>query len=215
MNYHARTLAAMRKPRAVVQGQSVAATEMRLATRFPTSVRQWYEEINGRELLAKYSNEDRAIDPRDFRIVTVGDRAVVPVLVENQDVCWWGFELDGSDDPPVYVNFDPLPNVLFAYSSTFSEFTYVRIFDFDGWRDQERSLIEITEPVQDATMEWLANTFTREPRSLGWPASMTYRFSCQLGRIVIWQSEQQADWVLSARSARALSQLKELVDHAW
>ena len=215
MNYHTRTLAAMRRPRAVAQGRSMAAVEQRLGTCLTLSVKQWYERLNGRDLLAKYSNDDRAIDPNDFRIVTVDDRSLVPVLVENQDVCWWGFELDGSDDPPVYLNFDPLPNVLFAYSRTFSEFTYVRVFDFDGWADREHSLVEIKEPVPHGTIEWLVNTFTSEPRSLGWPASITYRFSCHLGRIAIWQSEQQADWVLSAPSAHALRQLKELVDHAW
>jgi hypothetical protein len=115
----------------------------------------------------------------------------------------------------VYLNFDPLPSVLFAYSRTFSEFTYVQVFDFDGWRDRECSLIEVKEPVQDDTIEWLENTFTSEPKSLGWPDSITYRFSCHLGRIVIWQSQYQADWVLFAPSARALSQLERLVDQAW
>ena len=215
MSYHAKALAAMRRPRAVARGQPLAAAETRAGRGFPASVKEWYEALNGRDLLAKYSRADRVIDPADFNIVTVAEKTLVPVLVENQDLCWWGFELDGSDDPPVYVSFDPLPGLPFAYSRTFSEFTYLRVFDFDGGGARAHSLVEHKAPLRDSTLQWLESTLTSEPKSLGWPASITYRYSCHLGRIAIRQSRRQAEWVLSAASARALEQLKGFVDHAW
>ena len=133
MRYHAKTIDLVSEPVPAGNEQSVILAERRLGVRLPESVREWYSEVDGRNLLSKYSNNDWALNPDEFKRVELCGKELVTFLVENQGVCWWGFELNGSDDPPVHVNLDPPPDNLFQYAATFSEFTYVRVFDFDGW----------------------------------------------------------------------------------
>jgi len=215
MRYNAKTIDMLRKPISVGKEPSIIFAERKLGIRLPESVREWYSEIDGRNVLSKYSNDDWALDPSEFARVEVCGKELVKFLVENQDVCWWGFELNGSDDPPVQVNLDPPPDNLFQYAATFSEFTYVRVFDFDGWYDEDRFLLEIREPLQQATIRWLESRFVSEPRSFGWPGTTTYRFSSSLGRVVIWQSEGQAEWILTAPSSTALDNLKQRLSAVW
>src|SRR5215510_4271655 len=133
MSYNAKTIGMLRKPVPEGNEQSIVLAERRLGIRLPESVREWYSEIDGRDVLSKYSNDDWSLAPSEFLCFEVCGKELVKVLIENQGVCWWGFELNGSDDPPVHVNLDPPPDNLIQYSAAFSEFTYVRVFDFDGW----------------------------------------------------------------------------------
>jgi len=215
MRYNAKTIDMLTEPVSVGKEQSIILAERRLGIRLPESVREWYSVVDGRNVLSKYSNGDWALDPSEFARVEVCGKELAKILVENQSVCWWGFELNGSDDPPVHVNLDPPPDNLFQYAATFSEFTYVRVFDFDGWWNEDRFLLEIREPLQQATIRWLESRFVSEPRSVGWPGVITYRFSTSLGRIIIWQGERQADWILTAPSSDALIHLKQEVIAVW
>jgi len=215
MRYNAKTIDMLRKPVPVGKEQSIFLAERRLSIRLPESVREWYSEIDGRDVLSMYSNDDWALDPSEFARVEACGKELVKVLVENQGVCWWGFELNGSDDPPVQVNLDPPPDNLFQFAATFSEFTYVRVFDFDGWCEEDRSLLETRGPLQETTIRWLESSFVSEPQSVGWPGATTYRFSTSLGRIIIWSGEGQADWILTAPSSAALDQLKLQVNAVW
>jgi hypothetical protein len=215
MRYNAKTIGMLRKPVPEGNEQSIILAERKLGIRLPESVREWYSEVDGRDVLSKYSNDDWALAPSEFARVEVCGRELVKFLVENQGVCWWGFELNGSDDPPVKVNLDPPPDNLFQYAATFSEFTYVRVFDFDGWYDEDRFLLETREPLQQTTLRWLESRFVSEPWSVGWPGTTNYRFSTPLGRIVIWDCEGQADWILTAPSSAALDHLKREVSAVW
>jgi hypothetical protein len=209
------TLGLTSAPVATGQPNLLAKAEEQLGVPLPASIREWYGEVDGRYVLSKYSNRDWALSPHEFKLVNVNGKPLVIIMHENQGVCWWGFELDSSDDPPVYCNLDPPPDKLFLYASTFSEFTYVRVFDFDGFCDDDRFLMEIREPLSHADVHWLETNFTVEPRSSGWPSTVTYRFSSTHGRVTIWQSDRQADWNLSASSANALDQLKRSVSPLW
>ena len=215
MKYHSGALGLIRQPVAGGSEQMLSVAEQQLGLSLPTSVREWYTDVDGQTILSKYSNDDTALAPVEFKVIEICGRRLVQFLIENQGVCWWGFELDGSDDPPVFVDFDPPPDKLFLYAKTFSEFTYLRVFDFDGWWDADRFALETRPPLTERARRWLDENQTAQPRSLGWPGAGTLRYSSPLGRIVIWESESQADWILSCPSASSLQQLKEQVSAFW
>ena len=215
MKYHSAALGLIGKPVACGSEHNVSVAEQHLDLSLPASVREWYTAVEGQAILAKYSNEDTALAPNEFKIIEVCGRRLVQFLIENQGVCWWGFELNGSDDPPVYVDFDPPPDKLFLYANTFSEFTYLRVFDFDGWWDADRFALETRPPLTEPARRWLDENQKAKPRSSGWPGVGTLRYASPLGRIVIWESEGQADWILSCPSAPSLQQLKEQVSAVW
>lgn len=204
---------------------AVLECEARLGLRLPASVREWFGPLNGAELLGRYSNTDRAVLPRDFEVVKLGARPMIIVLHENQSVCWWAFEFDGSDDPPVHVNVNPPPDDLTQYAPTFSEFVYVRMFDFGWWphadgsrndEEPERSLIEVRDALRADSLAWLRANFTSDPGSLGWPPeAITHRFSSGPMRIVIYETDGEADWVLSGPSARAVEVLRRKLEGVW
>ncbi|MGB5492764.1 MAG: SMI1/KNR4 family protein [Woeseiaceae bacterium] len=210
MEYHSKTLDFIGKPLGIGNADEVAAGERRLGISFPVSVREWYTEVDGREILAKYSNDDPALSPTEFRLETVENRRLVIFLIENQGVCWWGFDLDSGDDPPVYVNLDPPPDKLFQYSQSFSEFTFVRVFDHEGFWDSERCSLDTFRPLSPGDLTSLRERFVEEPQSSGWPGNEVYRFRADQGRITIWQGDGQSDWRLSGHSPDALAKLKSV-----
>jgi hypothetical protein len=215
MKYHARTLQRINQPVPTGNADTVAEAEKKLGVRLPASVKEWYCEVDGQCLLAKHSNNDRALAPGEFTRVDIDCKCLMIILHENQGVCWWAFELGRSDDPPVYVNLDPPPDKLFVYANSFSEFTYVRIFDFNAPWDSDRCLMETFKPLTEADVRWLESQFVNEPRSLGWPGTTTYRFTSDHGCITIWQSPEQADWICSASSRQALNELQQQTSHLW
>jgi hypothetical protein len=97
MRYNAKTIGMLRKPVPEGNEQSIILAERKLGIRLPESVREWYSEIDGRDVLSNYSNDDWALAPSEFTRVEVCGKELVQFLVENQNVCWWGFELNGSE----------------------------------------------------------------------------------------------------------------------
>ena len=209
MRFHTNSFRWISDPIPSGHPETLARAEERLGLRLPLSVCEWYGDVDGRHILSKYSNHDHALVPNDFERVEVDGKSIIIILIENQAVCRWGFELDGTDDPPVHVDFRPHANELLLYSRTFSEFTYVRVFDFEALGDSDRMFSKTRHPLTKDELRALEGSYTIEPRSWGWPSNITYRFSNTLGRITIWQSERQADWNLSAISPEALVQLKQ------
>jgi len=215
MKYHSSTFGLILQPVASGSEDRLSLAEQRLGIVLPNSVREWYSVVDGQDILSKYSNVDTALTPSEFRLIEICGRQLVQFLIENQGVCWWGFELNGSDDPPVFVDFDPPPDKLFLYAKTFSEFTYLRVFDFDGWWDADRFTLETRAPLAEPARRWLVENYKSEPYSFGWPGIVTLRYSSLLGRIIIWESDGQADWILLCTSAVALQELKGQVCAVW
>lgn len=211
MGYHSKTLNFIGKPVDTGNTAEIEIAEKQLGIVFPQSVREWYAGVDGREILAKYGNDDPALPPSEFQLETVENMRLVKFLIENQGVCWWGFDLDGGDDPPVYVNLDPPPDRLFRYSQSFSEFTFIRVFDHEGFWDSERCSLELYRPLTPEDLTTLRERFVEEPQSLGWPGNEVYRFRSERGRITIWQSDEQSDWTLSAHSPDDLGKLRSSV----
>ncbi len=211
MSYHAKALDLLGKPVHVGDATELNAAERLLGIEFPASVREWYTTVDGRAVLAKYSNNDHALVPAEFRLETVDGKRLVVFLIENQGVCWWGFDLDGGDNPAVYVNLDPPPDDLFVYSTSFSEFTFVRVFDHEGYWAPDRMSLETYRSLEAGDLATLRARFSEESGSSGWPGNQVYRFRSRHGRITIWQSDEQSDWTLSAPSTDELETLQASV----
>ncbi len=220
MNFHARTIEFLGSSPAAGDASGVLDAEALLGIDFPAAVREWYVEIDGRTLLEKHSNQDPARAPLDFALEMIDGRRLVVFQIENQGVCWWAFDPDSGDDPAVYVNLDPWtegdpkPDKVFLYTPTFSDFTFIRAFDFEGFHDPDRTHAEICRPLEEEDLGVLRGRFAEQPRSRGWPGDEQYRFQAENGRITIW-SWDQADWNLTADSAKGLDELIRSVRDIW
>src|SRR5260370_41245603 len=100
----------------------VERAEQRLGFRLPASVREWYCNAEAIDILAKYSNQDWPIPLREFAVKEWNTHRLVPFKYENQGVCVWAFLLDGSDDPPVYVDVDSNGALWNMQAPTFSAY---------------------------------------------------------------------------------------------
>jgi len=58
----------------------------------------------------------------------------------------------------------------------------------------------------------LSTTFDEEVRTHGWPGSTQFRFAGESGAILIWSSQDQADWFIAAATAGAL---KSMLTAIW
>jgi hypothetical protein len=84
----------------------VEDAERRLGCRLPASVREWYCNAKAIDILSRYSNQDPPIALKKFAVIEWESLRLLPFKYENQGVCTWSISLDGSDDPPVYVDVD-------------------------------------------------------------------------------------------------------------
>jgi len=123
MQYHANSVRRISDAIPAGYPEGLARAEKRLGVRFAPSVHEWYGEIDGNDLLSTYSNKDRALAPDEFELVRMDGKSLVIIMVENQAVCRWAFEVDGTDDPAVHVQLKPWSGRLFRFARTFSEFT--------------------------------------------------------------------------------------------
>jgi hypothetical protein len=133
MSYHAGTLALLGIESLVSPDayQAVDHAELRLRCTLPASVREWYSRADAIQILNEHSNQNPAVSLHDFRIVAWRSRRLVPFRYENQGVCTWAFVLDGSSDPPVYVNADTMGREWTFHAPTFSQYVYAAIWDYN------------------------------------------------------------------------------------
>jgi hypothetical protein len=142
LRYHQRTFTLLghQPARSSFLEEKIGGLEKELGRPFPGSVREWYTLAGATSLLAEYSNDDHvvpldqlsrveAVESVDDVKVPGGCRIVV-VLLENQDVCKWGFTLDSDDDPAVVVcDNHYLHPRWHLCADRFSTFVYTRIWD--------------------------------------------------------------------------------------
>lgn len=200
---------------------TIAEREKQLRRVLPASVREWYSLDRSIDLLREYSNCDSPIDldqlgapaedwygsgPRDFL-----KDDLLWIMTENQGVCNWAVQLDGTDDPPVMVEVDSAPNENWCkLASSFSEFIYCQIWD----HPQDVAQCGAQESDLAATdLELLQRHFKSGPTTSAWPGSINRRFTSADGRILIWFAEDHgADWFLYANSAE---QMERLIRSVW
>lgn len=204
---------------------------------FPASVREWYALEGAADLLYRYSNEDPAVpldqlgeELGEAELLTgdrLGSQLVVVVQEENQSVCQWGFLLDGSDDPAVYVETEVGAGPAThwdLHSAHFSTFVYTHVWDWSSpcWDDGACHLEAQDQPLSPADLAYLQSRFTEAPRTYGWPAATTYRFVADDARLLIWDRDgpvsadhgkhtQYAYWVLWAGSPETMTWLAQQV----
>ena len=196
--------------------------EQRIGRRLPAAVREWYSLDGALELLLKYSNDDPPVAPeqwgeprKDTHRGGPHDLLAQHLIVfryENQAVCVWSFELDGSDDPPVLVDFDSQFRQWTSCGVTFSQHLHASMWDYALVLKKDLLIQAQNREVTGEALAFLRANFTPQAMTHGWPGHTQYRFSRGDQRILIWASEGQADWWLSAENETSLT---ELVRAVW
>ena len=219
MRFHANTLAILDVDAEVSQSavSLLNAAEVRIGRAPPASVREWYSLDGAIELLRRYSNDDPPVQIKEFGLlrketdVTSDDdlleRDLVIFRYENQGVCAWAFRIDGSDDPPVYVDNDWDSGTWTQCMPKFSEHLYAWMWDFSMVLIRGLLVQAQNQPVSDAAISFLRGSFNAAPETHGWPGHTQYRFYSGDKRILIWASDGQADWWLSAETEESLRYL--------
>jgi hypothetical protein len=199
-SFHSRTfrLLGAQPPISDAAFSEVERAEQRLGRRLPGSVREWYAFGGALRILAEHSNNDPPIPVDKFAISEWKSLQLLPVRVESQGVCMWSIVLDGSDDPPVYVDVDSNGTDWQLLSPTFSAYVYACVWDYQVVLGQPALVQAQNKSVTEGTIESLCSTFNEEPRTFGWPGSTQYRFAGKAHGILIWSNKNQADWFIGA-----------------
>jgi len=231
LTYHSRTFELLAtEPRVSPAAlEMLEQVEKRIGRVLPASVREWYELDGARQLLLRFSNDDPPLHISDFgkplKDTSGGGphdllgRNLLVFRWENQGVCAWAIQLDGSDDPPVVVDFDTPFSSWVQCASSFSQHLYAWMWDHALVLGKLRGddllddlVIEAhSQPLSQEALAFLRSHFQAELVTHGWPGDTQYRFFTGDQRILIWDGETQADWFLSAKSKEALGQLANLV----
>ena len=191
--------------------RAVADSETRLGVEFPRSVRDWYCRDGAVRILAEHSNADPPEEIENLKIIEWQSHRLPPIRYENQGVCTWAFDMDGSEDPPVYVDVDTNGREWQLLSPTFSQYVFSCVWDYRTVFFKP-ALVQAQNRVlsQDA-LEKLRALFQEEVQTCGWPGNIQYRFSNRNGAILIWASDRQADWFVGALDANGLESVLRAV----
>lgn len=179
----------------------------------PASVAEWFSLINGVELLKKYSNEDVPVSPSEFKTFKHDGKEFVVFMYENQGVVWWAYEKGNSDDPPVYINFDPPPDNWQFETESFSTFVYTWLFDHIHFFEDDLFTWDSGKPVDENILMFLQKEFFQEPTSFDWDRRIRYRFSHNDQRITITNDDTQSEWTFSADTPESLYSVYEKLKH--
>ena len=214
MSYHDASMRLLdcQMPVSVAAQIDIAEAERRLGVRLPRSIREWYSYENGMAILAEHSNEDPPIEVRNFVLLEWQSHRLLPIRNENQGVSVWAVELDGSDDPGVWVDIDSNGKQWYRLATSFSVYVYTCIWDYRQVLKREALVQAQHRTLSGAELAFLSRHFTEEPRTYGWPGSVQYRFGDESAAILIWVVEHQADWFIAAETEASL---KEAVSTVW
>ncbi len=179
-------------------------TERRLGIRLPSSVREWYCNEKAIDLMAKYSNSDWPIPLQEFEVRQWKSHRLLPFKYENQGVCVWVLVLDGSDDPPVYVDVDANGAQWNIQAPTFSAYIYACVWDYVCVLDQPGLVQAQNQPLSPAAVDQLRRLFAEQPQTFCWPGIVQHRFAGKDQAVLIRAGEDQADWFLGAGDADSL-----------
>ena len=182
----------------------VESAERMLGFRFPASFREWYCNEEAIDFLSKYSNQDWPIPIRALAVKEWRKHRLLPFKNENQGVCVWAIMLDGSDDPPVYVDVDSNGAEWNVQAPTFSAYIHACVWDYAFVLDQPALVQAQNEPLSPKAVNQLRVRFSEQPPTFGWPGSTQHRFAGKDHSVLIWAGDDQADWFVGAHDARSL-----------
>jgi len=172
--------------------------ENRLGIVLPPSVRQWYALQDGIKILAEHSNEDPPIPPENFSVIEWQSRKLLPIRHENQGVCMWAIVLDGTEDPPVYVDVDSGGKLWQPLAPSFSAYVYSCVWDYRLVFKQP-ALVQAQNGIfSRSALDGLTASWNVELQTHGWPGSTQCRFAKERAAILIWSSKDQADWFIAS-----------------
>jgi hypothetical protein len=227
LRYHSKTfqLLGIEPRRSAFAVEALARVKNKIGRTLPASVREWYELENACSLLLEHSNDDQPVDIAEFggpQRDTHGGRPhdllannLLVFRCENQGVCAWAIQLDGSADPPVVVDFDTQFKSWIRCAPSFSQHIYAWMWDYGVSLARLRSddlLIQAqNRPLSMEALSFLNNQFEAELVTHGWPGHTQYRFFMGDQRILIWADRNQADWHLAAEDEASLERLVSLV----
>lgn len=225
MRFHAKTLNLLNiTPRiSYIAVAQLDAVEARIGRKLPASVREWYSLEGACELLLRYSNDDPPLEINEFGQPCKDTHGVGPhdllardlvvFRYENQAVCVWAFGVDGTDDPPVYVDVDSQFKTWTKCAPSFSEHIHAWMWDHAKVLTKDLLVQAQNKPLSTNALGFLRENLEIGPETYGWPGHTQYRFSNGDQRLLIWASEDQADWWMTADRKESLKALIEKVRH--
>jgi hypothetical protein len=190
----------------------------------PPSIREWYSIKEAMNILKTSILFDVPHPPQEWHNIGqfwLGDRlcndllseGFLLILSENQGVFHWAVKLDGSDDPPVFIEIDSVPNFIWQlYTKRFSEFIYDIVWKFVK-KPEQIKLIAYTSITQ-ADLSALTQSFKKLPTLIYPKEEKLYRFRGDSQSIEI-REEQGAICVTWCLSAQSPSLLFSLASQIW
>jgi hypothetical protein len=189
----------------------LARTQRRLGIDLPPSVREWYAYDCALSVLSEHSNGDPPIPVEEFVLTESMVGPLIPIRRENQGVRTWAILLDGSNDPPVFVNVDSDGTEWRLHAQSFSTYVYTCVWDYRIVFKQPALVQAQNGPISDLALKALADSFERRPKTFAWPGSAQYRFRGNGNGVLIWSMEGQADWFVGAADATSLESALRIV----
>jgi hypothetical protein len=183
---------------------AVHQAERRLGMSLPPSVRDWYVREDALRILAEHSNGDPPVPLTEFAVLNWQSRRLLPFRHENQGVCTWAIDVNGSDDPPVYVDVDTDGREWQLLAPGFSQYVYSCVWDYRLVFGQPGLVEAQNRALSPSALGILGSGFRQEVQTHGWPGSTQYRFHRDRQAILIWDGPGQADWFVAAPTAETL-----------
>ena len=111
---------------------ALRAFEVMHQTKLPAALFEFYSQKNITHLFRKYSNTDQLIPINELGWFETLNRHhdLLVFIIENQGVCFWALQLDGSDDPAVFVRYDEPDEKWRKCTDKFSEFLLMWFLEF-------------------------------------------------------------------------------------
>lgn len=206
MSYHAATLDLLltQPHRSTKAIEGLDEAEQRLGVGMPPSLREWYSNTDAVAILAKHSNDDPPIPVHEFAILDTLSGPVLPIRREDQGVCTWAVALDGSDDPPVLLDDDLDGGHWRQVSPTFSAYVRACVRDYRVVVGRPALVAAQNGPVSPRAIESLRRSLIEREATFVWPGDPTYRFEGAGFGVLVWSSQDQANWFVGATDLACL-----------
>jgi hypothetical protein len=174
--------------------------EKRLSRRLPASLKEWYSLKNALDNIL--GNQDKVFSIHqlaDDPLKILADHKLF-LIDENQNVCGWALDLNGTDDPPVLISDEDFDR-WHDFTDTFSDFVFIRAWDYqwsDGYYLQAK---QVDANFAPDLVNHLGNHYTELPISHGgfWryiPSAKVYRFMRGQKRVLLTLQGDGVTWEL-------------------
>lgn len=219
--YHERTFNLLDKPVPLVSQNQIAIQNFEGMTdiKLPVSFYEWYFYDGNPELLAKHNLEAHAIPIHELVVESnewsspyAKGQQILPFMWENQGVCTWAIPLNKGDDPEVLVARKDYashkPYKWKVCSLHFSQWVYCVVRDH--LTRQRTCFCAQAEHLSSDDLRFLRSEFLEGEFTYVWPGQVNYHYSGRWGDVIIWNTDEQADWELAPHEGTAQSLLEQL-----